>query len=140
MSGRTYRYTQDNVLYPFGYGLTYGTTLVRGLSYDNGIASVTVENPGDVRVDEVIQLYIHDDTPCAVPNYSLCGFERVSLAGGQQKTVHIKLSDRAFTSVDDNGIRAVRGTVYTLYAGTHQPDAKSCALSGTDCLSVEIKR
>ena len=46
----------------------------------------------------------------------------------------------AFTSVDENGIRAVRGNVYTLYAGTHQPDEKSCALTGTQCLSLEIKR
>ena len=54
MKNRTYRYTQDNILYPFGFGLTYGTTLVRDLSYENGIASVTVENPGEERVDDVV--------------------------------------------------------------------------------------
>jgi beta-glucosidase len=140
MTGRTYRYTQDNILYPFGFGLTYGTTLMKELTYENGIASVTVENPGAERVDDVVQLYLHDDADCAVPNWALCGFERVTLAGGQTKTVHIRIDERAFTSVDDNGIRAVRGNVYTLYAGTHQPDEKSCALAGTQCLSLEIKR
>ena len=140
MKGRTYRYTQDNILYPFGFGLTYGTTLMKELTSENGIASVTVENPGAERVDDVVQLYLHDDADCAVPNWALCGFERVTLAGGQTKTVHIRIDERAFTSVDENGIRAVRGNVYTLYAGTHQPDEKSCALAGTQCLSLEIKR
>ena len=140
MKGRTYRYTQDNILYPFGYGLTYGTTLIKELTYENGIASVTVENPGTERVDDVIQLYLHDNADCAVPFYALCGFERISLAPGQTKVIHTRIDERAFTSVDDNGVRAVRGTAYTLYAGTHQPDAKSCALTGTDCLSLEITR
>ncbi len=36
MSDRTYRYTRDNILYPFGYGLTYGDVVVTSLSYDDG--------------------------------------------------------------------------------------------------------
>ncbi|MBQ8577722.1 MAG: glycoside hydrolase family 3 C-terminal domain-containing protein [Clostridia bacterium] len=138
MKNRTYRYTQDNILYPFGYGLTYGTVLVKALSYENGIASVTVQNPGDVRCDDVIELYLHDNAPCAVPYYSLCGFARISLAPGQEKTVAVEIPTTAFLSVDEDGIRAVRGTQYTLYAGTHQPDAKSEALTGTKCLSFTI--
>lgn len=140
MTGRTYRYTQDNILYPFGYGLTYGTLLVKALSYENGIASVTLENPGSERVDDVIELYLHDNAPCAVPYHSLCGFSRVTLAPAQTKTVDIAIPESAFTSVDEDGVRAIRGSVYTLYAGTHQPDPLSERLSQSACLSVVITR
>ena len=140
MKNRTYRYTQDNILYPFGFGLTYGTVLVRELTYENGIAAVTVENPGDSRIDDVVQLYLHDDADCAVPYHALCGFERITLAAGQTKTVTLPIPERAFTSVDENGTRAVRGHRYTLYAGTHQPDRLSCTLAGTECLSFEIEK
>ena len=34
MAHRTYRYTNENVLYPFGYGLHYGETNYDGLSVD----------------------------------------------------------------------------------------------------------
>ncbi len=140
MKNRTYRYTQDNILYPFGYGLTYGKIRIRALGYNNGIASVTVENPGSERVDDVLQLYLHDDAPCAVPFHALCGFTRISLAPGQTKTVDMVISPDAFTSVDEHGVRAARGKNYILYAGTHQPDALSVKLSGTDCLSCCIAR
>ena len=139
MQHRTYRNTQENILYPFGYGLTYGKIVVKELVYENRIASVTVENPGLTRCDDVIELYIHDNAPCAVPYYSLCGFSRISLAPGQVKTIPIEISPTAFTSVDEDGIRAVRGTEYILYAGTHQPDARSNALCQTECLSVKIR-
>ncbi len=46
MQHRTYRYTQENILYPFGYGLTYGTVVCTDLHYENGIAVVTAENQG----------------------------------------------------------------------------------------------
>lgn len=139
MKNRTYRYTQDNILYPFGYGLTYGKIEIKALTYDNGIASVTAENRGEERCDDVIELYLHDDAACAVPFFSLCGFARISLAPAQVKTIAVPIPASAFSSVDENGTRAVRGTEYTLYAGTHQPDARSEALSGTKCLSVKIQ-
>ncbi|MBO6159230.1 MAG: glycoside hydrolase family 3 C-terminal domain-containing protein, partial [Firmicutes bacterium] len=39
MKGRTYRYYQDEPLYPFGYGLTYGDTEVTGFSVEKIPAS-----------------------------------------------------------------------------------------------------
>lgn len=131
MQHRTYRYTQENILYPFGYGLTYGTVVCTDLHYENGIAVVTAENQGSRDTEEVIQLYVKSNADCAVPYHSLCGFQRVFLPAGAKKTISIPLAKNAFTSVDEQGTRGVYGTTFTLYAGISQPDEKSQQLTGT---------
>ena len=140
MQNRTYRYVRRNVLYPFGYGLTYSRVVCTGLTYEHGCARVTVENAGDRQTEDVVQLYIKDNSPWAVPNHSLCGFARVSLEPGQSVQLEISIPDTAFESVDDQGIRAVTGTAFTLFAGTCQPDPLSQQLSGTSCVSVSVTR
>ena len=138
MKNRTYRYAENNVLYPFGYGLTYGNIVCTSVEYMDGKAVVTAENTGDKAVEDVIQLYIKDYCENAVPNVSLCGFKRVSLAAGEKVSVEIPVSERAFTAVDENGKRRRFGSSFTLYAGTHQPDVISENLCGTKCVSTEI--
>ncbi len=138
MKNRTYRYTRDNVLYPFGYGLTYTKFVCESVEYKDGTASVKVKNTGNTASEDVIQLYIKDNSEYAVPFGSLCGFRRIKLGAGESMTVEIPVPEKAFTAVDDNGRRARFGTSFTLYAGTHQPDSLSCELCGTDCVSTEI--
>ncbi len=137
MSGRTYRYTDENILFPFGYGLSYGNVSCKEIEYKDGFAYVTVENTGR-GTEDVIELYMKDYSENAVPFESLCGFERVSLREGESRTVKLAVPERAFTSVDEAGNRAVYGKRFTLYAGTHRPDKLSCELSGSKCVSVEI--
>ena len=139
MKGRTYRYTTENILFPFGYGLTYGDVKVTAVEYKDGKAAVTVENGGKA-CEDIIQLYIKDNSEHAVPNVSLCGFKRVALSANEKKTVEIAVPEKAFTAVDDNGVRKVYGTKFTLFAGTHQPDALSEKLTGTKCVSTEITK
>lgn len=138
MKGRTYRYAEDNILYPFGYGLTYSKIICTGLTYQNQIAEVTVENVGERFTEDVLQLYIKDYSEHAVANHSLCGFKRVALDAGEKKTVEIPLTPGCFTAVDERGERKVFSDRFTLYAGICQPDEYSEMLTGTKCVSTEI--
>lgn len=138
MKNRTYRYAENNVLFPFGYGLTYSKIVCTGIKYENGRAVVSVENMGSRGTEEVIQLYIKDYSENAVPNVSLCGFKRIKTAAGEKLSVEIPVSERAFTAVDGNGERKRFGSRFTLFAGTHQPDSISCRLSGSECVGTEI--
>ena len=138
MKNRTYRYAENNILYPFGYGLTYGNVKCTSLEYKDGKAFVTAENTGSVFTEDVVQLYIKDYSENAVPNVSLCGFRRISAKPGEKISVEIPVPERAFTAVDENGVRKVFGSRFTLYAGTHQPDPISSRLSGNECISAEI--
>ena len=138
MSGRTYRYcAEDNVLYPFGYGLTYGRFAVESVEYHGGKALVTVRNEC-AAAEDVIQLYIKGYSEYDVPNHKLCGFKRVRLGAGERSAVEIPISEDAFTCVDERGIRAVRGRKFTLYAGISQPTPLSEQLTGTKCAEIEI--
>ena len=140
MKNRTYRYAEGNILYPFGYGLTYSKTKVYDLSFADGTAAVTVENTGDFDTEEVVQFYIKDTSADAVPNHSLCGFSRVSLKKGEKKTVSVKIEDRSFTAVHEDGTRSIDGKEFTLYAGISQPDELSRKLTGTETVSVKINK
>ncbi|MBO4876570.1 MAG: glycoside hydrolase family 3 C-terminal domain-containing protein [Ruminococcus sp.] len=143
MVNRTYRYVrydEDNVLYPFGFGLTYSDINCSDLKFSDGIASVTVTNSGSSAAEDVVQFYIKSYSEDAVPNHSLCGFRRVSLEKGESITVEVKIPESAFTTVDAQGVRSVKSGEFTLYAGTSQPDALSCKLNGKECLKVTINR
>ncbi len=141
MAGRTYRYVKDNVLYPFGFGLTYSKVVCSDLSYsaDDKTVSVQVRNTGGYDTDDVIQLYIRDnESKWAVANHKLCGFKRVHVKKGETVSVTLVLPESAFEVVDDAGRRFVDSRSFTLYAGTSQPDELSCRLTGSPCISVQI--
>lgn len=141
MKNRTYRYLENNVLYPFGYGLTYSKVICKKLDYDiaSNIATVQLENIGNYDTDEVLQLYIHDgESKWAVPNYKLCGFKRVHLVKGESLEIKLALSKDAFDVVDDDGKRFVDSKKFTLYAGVNQPDELSANLTGHKCINCQI--
>ncbi len=141
MENRTYRYAKNNVLYPFGYGLTYSKVICSKLSYDKAarIATLQVNNNGNYDTDEVIQLYIHDNcSKWAVANHKLCGFQRIHLKIGEQKEIRIGLPPSSFEAVDGGGRRFVDSDSFTLFAGVSQPDALSIRLTGCECARTEI--
>lgn len=138
MKNRTYRYAQGNILYPFGYGLTYSKFECSDLEYSNGTASVTVTNIGDRETEDVVEFYIKDTSPDAVPNHSLCGFKRVSLDAGESTIVSVRIGRRAFEAVAEDGTRRIEGKKFTLSAGTCQPEPLSERLSETKCVSITI--
>ena len=146
MKNRTYRYMENEALYPFGYGLSYSKAAYSDLKVpasvgkdDDFTVSVTVSNTGKYDMDEVVEIYIKDnESKFAVRNHSLCAFKRVSLKAGESKVVEIPVKNMALTVVDDHGERYVDSTKFTLYVGGSQPDARSVALTGAAPLSAEI--
>ena len=138
MTNRTYRYYTGKPLYPFGYGLTYGDVAVTGLTADRTAAQVTVKNSGRA-TEDVVQLYIKDTASADAPtNPILCGFQRIALAEGEEKTVTVPIDPKAFTVINDEGQRIPGSGSWTLYAGLGQPDARTAELTGKTALSVDL--
>ncbi|MEA3541010.1 MAG: glycoside hydrolase family 3 N-terminal domain-containing protein [Pseudomonadota bacterium] len=102
---RGYVFEEISPLFPFGYGLSYTRFDIgkpRLSSQRIGVGgAVTVEvdvrNAGDRAGDEVIQLYVRDQTASVTrPIKELKGFERITLAPGEARTVRIALKPDAF--------------------------------------------
>lgn len=147
MTNRTYRYLEQEPLYPFGYGLTYGnvqiaeaTILGMPSAKDGILIQAAVENTGAVETDEIVQLYIKDlESEFAVKNHSLCAFERVSVKAGEKKTLKLSVRPEAMTVVDGKGSRFVDSSTFRLYVGISQPDARSVQLIHQKPLEIDIK-
>ena len=99
-NGRTYMYAREKPLYPFGYGLSYTTFRYANLRIDQlylpsgGTVNVTTEvsNTGKRAGDTVVQLYVNfPASKVSRPKRALAGFERVTLAPGEKRTVTIPL-------------------------------------------------
>ena len=102
---RYYDKKKMDVLFPFGYGLSYTKFSYSGLKLSaNQIkdtekltVSVNVTNTGAVAGKEVVQLYVSDAVSTVFrPIRELKGFEKVELKPGQTKTVTFELDKRAF--------------------------------------------
>ena len=94
--GRTYKYFKGDVLYPFGYGLSYTSFKYSNLQVADGEEEVSVsfqlKNTGKYAGDEVAQIYVKlPEREEMMPVKELKGFERVSLKSGESKKVTIKL-------------------------------------------------
>lgn len=105
--GRTYMYFHGEPLYPFGFGLSYTTFQLSNLKPSTSSAApdstinvaVDVTNTGPRSGDEVVQLYVHHlHSAVSRPAQELKGFQRVTLAPGETRTVTIplKISDLAY--------------------------------------------
>ena len=138
---RTYRYASDeNVLYPFGFGLTYGKAEVEDVSWKlvDGTLSLDVAIRSEGETEDVLQVYVKDmDSPFAVRNRSLREFRRVKFSGGTEH-VAFELPPSAFESVDNEGKRAISGSRYSVSVGFSQPDPVSISLTGSRPLEFEF--
>ncbi|MGI6254678.1 MAG: glycoside hydrolase family 3 C-terminal domain-containing protein [Acutalibacter sp.] len=144
MAGRTYRYYQGEVLYPFGYGLTYGDCQVTEVTShavdEEGVHLVVKVRNDGVETDDVLQVYVKpEETQWAAPNASLGTFQRVHLAKGQEQEIQVTLPQRALTTVDEDGVRQVRGNRFTVYVGFSQPDRRSEELTGRAPVQVNVE-
>jgi beta-glucosidase len=129
MKGRTYRYFTGTPVYPFGYGLSYTSfaygplevTPAAGGAAKGLHVSTVVTNTGKRAGDDVAQLYLtFPDIPGA-PRLALRGFQRVSLAPGERRTVSFDLSPRDLSAVTADGTREVMPGGYTVSVGSGQP-------------------
>ncbi|MBX4260983.1 glycoside hydrolase family 3 C-terminal domain-containing protein [Clostridium estertheticum] len=142
MKNRTYRYMENEALYPFGYGLSYSKFEYSNLRISkteievNEIVnlSVTVKNIGKYESDETVQLYLKDvEASVVVPKYQLKGIKKVSLKPSEEKEVSFELTPRQMALIDDEGNCILEPGLFEVFVGGSQPDKRSKELTG-DCM------
>lgn len=128
MKGRTYRYMQQQPLFPFGHGLSYTTftygeaNLSKNTIGDGGTVTLTipVSNAGQRDGDEVVQVYLRCMADKEGPHYTLRAFKRVHIPAGETKQVTIPLTYESFEWFDTatNTVHPLKGTYELLYGGS----------------------
>lgn len=130
MEGRTYKYMNQEPLYPFGFGLSYAQfeygqpvlSKKKMSSKEEIMVSVTITNKSERQGDEVVQLYLKDvKASVVVPNYELFGIKRVPLEGGKTTTVTFTITPDMLALIDDNGNKKLEKGEFKLYIGGTSP-------------------
>ncbi|MFC7623854.1 glycoside hydrolase family 3 N-terminal domain-containing protein [Microlunatus sp. GCM10028923] len=103
-------------LYPFGHGLSYGSLRWQPVT-DAGAAwpvdgttsiAVTLENPHDRRIDDVVQVYLHDPVAQVTrPDQRLVAYQRVSVEPGARVRVEFELHADVTSFIGIDGERIV---------------------------------
>jgi beta-glucosidase len=108
MKGRTYRYFQGRMQYPFGYGLSYTSfnytwlrqpkadiTLKDSISF-----SIKIKNTGNYDGEEVVQAYIEYPNLDRMPVKELKAFKKVSIGKGEETIINITIPVTEFKKWD----------------------------------------
>jgi beta-glucosidase len=145
MKNRTYRYFAGEPLYRFGFGLsysqfTYGNLKLSQTSLYAGDplgVDVDVNNRSKREGDEVVELYLSFPKVAGAPLRALRGFVRIHLAAGAQQHVHLDLSSRDLSMVNESGDRVIAAGDYTISIGGGQPATGAPAVQATFAIRGE---
>lgn len=144
---RYYDARAQEVLFPFGYGLSYTTFEYKNLRLsspsikdtDAFSISVDVTNTGQRAGKSVVQVYVHDrESELVRPYKELKGFAKVALEPGHTRTVTIPLDTRTFACYDPGyGQWVVESGEFDILVGQSAADIK---LTGTVSVESTQKR
>ena len=148
MKGKTYRFFDQEPLYPFGFGLSYTDFSYSNLVVAEKISTgenieikVRVTNTGNMEGDEVVQLYLTDEKASTPrPIHQLEGFQRITLKPGESRDVEFILEPRQFSLINKNGSRVIEPGYFIVSIGGKQPGFKGYLNPGsTDVLSGRFR-
>lgn len=145
MKGRTYKYMNGNILFPFGYGLTYGDVSYLDMKIVNPKSNtvepvkvqVTLRNNSSRQIEEVAQLYV--SAPSAgtnTPFSTLVDFKRVALAPKSEKIVDFVIQPEQLKMVQDDGSKKLLKGDYTFTVSAAAPGKRSDELGVQNCKTI----
>jgi beta-glucosidase len=130
MDGRTYRYSTQVPLFPFGFGLSYTQFEYGPLTLSKAIlqagqslqVSFDLTNCGALAGEEVIQVYLSDlQSSAPVPLHKLVDFHRVALQAGETRRVEFDIPAEKMAFVDVNGHLKLEPGEFRLEIGACSP-------------------
>ena len=126
MAGKTYRYCEKPVLYPFGYGLSYTKFTYSGLQLSSVVmdkqikVSVTVKNTGNSDGDEVVQLYIHQQGQKAIRELRGCRRSHFKKGESRRLSFILRARDILHYSEAKEGLAVLPGKVEVMIGASSQ--------------------
>ncbi len=144
MKGRTYRYMEQEALYPFGYGLSYTTFSFESVTADTdrvedaGVGlTVKVKNTGTMPGRETVQVYVKMMRE-GTPNAQLKALKKISLKAGEVQEVNLRLPKEAFGLYDTEGNFVYYPGEAQIFIGGQGPDHRSRHLTGQEVTALRV--
>ncbi|HEY5586797.1 MAG TPA: glycoside hydrolase family 3 C-terminal domain-containing protein [Ruminiclostridium sp.] len=140
LKNKTYRYMENEALYPFGFGLSYAKFEYGSLKLSKGKinagenieCSIKVKNVGKYESEETVQLYLKDvEASVVIPKWELKGMRKVNLKPGHEIEARFILSPRQMALINEEGQPILEPGKFEVYLGGSQPDKRSQELTGT---------
>lgn len=98
---RYYDLVNKDVLFPFGFGLSYSKFEYKDVYYDNKKVSLTVKNTSKIDGEEVVQVYIKAiNSNTFKPEKELKGFKKILVKAGEYENIEIELDHHTFSHFD----------------------------------------
>lgn len=148
MKNRTYRYMENEALYPFGYGLSYTKFQYTNLKISSDTLQVgealrlsaVIKNIGNYEADETVQIYLKDvEASVEVAKWQLKGIKILHLKPGQQEEISFELTPQHMSLIDNEGLRILEPGVFEVFLGGSQPDKRSYKLTGSEVLKGKFE-
>jgi len=129
MDGRTYRFSNGNTDYPFGFGLSYSTFSYSDLRLSTPIVTqntslkglFTLNNIGDFDAEEVSQIYLEYPDSAFGIKYQLVGFRRLAVKSKKSTTVNFEIYPEQLLVCDPEGNFILHPGNYKLIIGGCSP-------------------
>jgi beta-glucosidase len=124
MQGRTYRYFNGKVQYPFGYGLSYTSfdyawkkpLRSKYTAGDSIVVSLNIKNTGAMEGYELVQVYVEYPKMERMPLKELKAFKKTRIGKGANKEVRLSIPVSELQKWDANEHK------WKLYQGTYTLD------------------
>ena len=137
MRGRTYRYMEEEPLYPFGFGLSYSDFKLSDVSFDSKTLTVrgkvkNHKNKEGVRLSKaVVQVYASTPDIKGSPKKSLVGIDFIFLPEDKTGDVEIPLDPfwlRVYDEERQEMVEPPSGTRFVLEVGFSSADPNAVKL------------
>ena len=141
MRGRTYRYMEEEPMYPFGYGLSYSEFSLTDVSFDRSTLTVTanvkdkkslIDNwmKGDIGIlnTTVVQVYLSTPDRAGSPKKSLVAFQKIGLFEGETDEFQIPIDPfwlQVFDEERQEMVEPPAGTRFVLEVGFNSADPEA---------------
>jgi beta-glucosidase len=130
----------NDPLYPFGYGLSYGSFKYSDVKLSKTslkgneplTVTVTLSNTGQYKGEETVQLYISDPVASVTRAVKdLKGFQKVTLNAGESKVVTFTVTTEQLKFFDSNLKWDWEGGEFIIHVGGNSRDVSSAKVNWT---------
>lgn len=126
MDCKTYRYCEQPVLYPFGFGLSYTNFTYGDIKLSSTIlnekieVTINVRNTGHKDGDEVVQLYIHQHGQRSIKELKGCQRLHLRVGESRQLTFSLTPNDLLHYNEEIDGLSVFPGKVEVMVGASSQ--------------------